>query len=179
MSQPLSPSHTPVITTERLILRGHRVEDFQALCEIWTDPVVTRHTLGRASTPEESWARLLRYPGLWALLGFGYWAIEERASGRFVGDLGFGDFHRQIEPPLGDAPEMGWVLSPHFHGLGYATEAGLAALGWIDRTFPGRRTVSVIAPENTASIRVAEKLGYREYGRGLFKDSETVMLERM
>src|SRR5271166_4392110 len=113
----------PVIETERLRLRCHRVGDFAECAAMWADAAVTRY-LGRDPlTAEEVWARLLRYVGHWAALGFGFWAVEEKASGRFVGDLGFMDFKRDLEPSLDDVPEMGWILASQAHGKGYATEA--------------------------------------------------------
>ncbi len=67
---------------------------------------------------------MLRYGGLWNLLGFGYWAVEEKASGRFVGDVGFGMFQREIVPSYGEAPEAGWVLAPWCHGQGLCDRGG-------------------------------------------------------
>ena len=74
----------------------------------------------------------MRYRGLWPVLGYGYWAVEETASGRFVGDVGFADFHRVLEPSIRGVPEMGWVLAPEVHGNRYASEAVTAALHWLD-----------------------------------------------
>src|SRR5690242_21259683 len=72
----------PTLETARLRLRAHRPDDFAACRAIWSDPEIVRHIGGKPSTGEEAWRRLLTYAGLWRLLGFGYWAIEERASGR-------------------------------------------------------------------------------------------------
>ncbi|MES1153243.1 MAG: GNAT family N-acetyltransferase, partial [Dongia sp.] len=153
-------SLVPVLETPRLILRGHRREDFEAVVALWADMEVARHISGKPSTREESWARMLRYGGLWNLLGFGYWAVEEKASGRFAGEVGLGMFQREIEPSYGDTPEAGWVLAPWCHGKGYATEATQAALAWSDAHLPGQATVCITAPENLASNRVAEKCGF-------------------
>ena len=79
----------PTLETERLVLRAHRVEDFSDLAALWADPVVTRFISGVPQTAEESWSRLLRYAGHWLLLGFGYWAVEEKATGNFLGEVGF------------------------------------------------------------------------------------------
>src|SRR4051812_49250001 len=68
----------PVVETERLVLRGHRVDDYADCFDLWTDESVTRFIGGRPSTQEEVWARLLRYAGLWALIGFGYWVVTEK-----------------------------------------------------------------------------------------------------
>jgi len=170
-------SEVPVLETQRLRLRGHRVGDFTASSAMWADPVVTRYIGGRPFTAEEVWSRLLRYAGMWSLLGYGYWALEEKTSGEFVGELGFADMKRDIEPPL-DAPELGWALSTRFHGKGYATEAVRAAIAWGDEHFGRARTVCIIHPGNTASFRVAEKCGYREYLRTKYKEHDTVLLER-
>lgn len=167
----------PVLETERLRLRGHMLHDFDALCAMWADPAVVRHISGKPSTREESWSRLLRYAGSWALLGYGFWAIEEKASGRFIGEGGFADFKREIEPAI-DAPEQGWALAPHAHGKGYASEAVAAMLAWGERYFVRRDFICMIAPENTASLRVAEKAGYREFARADYKGSATILLRR-
>lgn len=171
--------HVPVVETERLLLRGHRLDDFPACAALWADPAVTRFIAARPSTEEEAWARFLRYAGHWAVMGFGYWAVEERATGRTVGDLGFAAYRRATEPPLGDDPELGWVLSAAAAGRGYATEAASAALAWGDRAFGGRRTVCIVAPEHARSLRVAEKVGYRPSGTVAYGEHTRLVLARI
>jgi RimJ/RimL family protein N-acetyltransferase len=170
-------SMVPVLETARLRLRGHTLADFEAVAEMWADPIVTRYIGGKPSTREESWARMLRYPGMWALLGYGFWAIEEKASGRFVGEIGFADFHREIEPAI-DAPEQGWVLAPWAHGQGYASEALAATISWGESNLGRRDFVCIISPENAASIRAAEKAGYAQVARTAYKDGVTLMFRR-
>lgn len=169
----------PVLETERLRLRGHRVGDLDACAALWADTDVVRHTTGKPQTREEVWWRILRYIGHWALMGYGFWALEEKASGKFVGEVGFADFKRSLDPPLGDTPESGWILASEFHGKGYATEAMRAVIAWGDEHFGAVRTACLIHPDNAASIRVAEKLGYREYARSSYRDKEVVLLERL
>ena len=77
---------------------------------MWSQPEVVRHIGGRPFTEEEVWGRVLRYIGHWTALDFGYWAIRDKESGRFVGEAGFADFKREITPSLGGAPEIGWAL---------------------------------------------------------------------
>jgi RimJ/RimL family protein N-acetyltransferase len=72
----------------------------------------------------------LRYVGHWSWLGFGYWLVEEKTSGQFVGEVGFADYKREIEPSIDDVPEIGWVLVPAMYGRGYATESVRAAIDW-------------------------------------------------
>jgi len=129
-------------------------------------------------TREESWSRLLRYAGHWALLGFGYWVAEEKSTGAFVGELGFADYKRDLQPALPEVPEAGWVLMPWAHGKGYATEAVRAIALWGDAHFAGRPTTCLIHPENTPSIRVAEKCGYREFQRATYKNRPAVVFMR-
>jgi len=145
---------------------------------MWAHPDVFRHIGGVASTRTETWGRILRYAGLWPILGYGYWAIEERATGRFVGDLGFADFKREIDPRYANVPEAGWVLAPAVRGRGYASEALVAALGWSDEHLDAHQTFCLIAPANQASIRVAEKAGYRAAESLLIKGQKTLAFER-
>lgn len=121
----------PVLETARLRLRAHRVDDHAALCAIWGDHAVVRFIGGVPSTPHESWLRLLRYAGLWKLLGYGFWAIEEKAGGRMIGDIGYMDVKRGLTPTLDGMPEIGWALASAAHGRGYASEALAAVLSGV------------------------------------------------
>ncbi len=121
---------------------------------------------------------MLRYVGHWSWLGFGYWALEEKSTGRLAGELGFGDYKRDLKPSLDGTPELGWALASRLHGKGYATEAVRAAIAWGDEHFGRVRTACLIHPENLASIRVAEKCGYREFQRTTYKDHTIILLER-
>jgi RimJ/RimL family protein N-acetyltransferase len=167
----------PVLETERLKLRGHRLEDFAACAGMWADPEVTRYIGGKPYTEEESWARLLRYSGHWSLLGFGYWVVEEKSTGNFIGEMGFADYKRDL-PALRDIPEIGWVFTTQASGKGYATEAVRAAVAWGDAHFSSPQTACIIHPENLASIHVAEKCNYRQSLRTTYKSHPTIMFVR-
>lgn len=173
-----SSTPVPVIETERLKLRAHCLDDFISCSAMWADPVVTRYIGGKPLSGEESWARLLRYVGHWALLDFGYWVIEEKATGDFAGETGFADYKRNLEPSLDGTPEIGWVLASKSHGKGYATEAVRAAVTWGDKHFKRSRTACLIHPENLPSIRVAEKCGYREFQQATYKGQPTMVFIR-
>jgi len=159
----------PIVETERLRLRGHTLDDFAHTRALWANAAVMQHMGGKPQTLEESWARLLRYVGHWPLLGFGYWLVEERETGEFVGEVGFADFKRDIEPALGPIPELGWVLAPAKQGNGYATEAAQAALGWARKHFGSGSFACIINPENLPSIKVARKCGFEERHLGTYK----------
>jgi RimJ/RimL family protein N-acetyltransferase len=168
----------PVIETARLRLRAHRPDDFAACAAMWALPDVVRYIGGKPFTIEEVWARVLRYTGHWQWMGFGFWALEEKATGTFAGDLGFAEFKRDIEPSIQGIPEVGWVLAPHAQGKGYATEAVRAIVAWGNQHFDRARTVCLIHPENQPSLRVAEKCGYKEFHRTTYKGQPTLILAR-
>jgi RimJ/RimL family protein N-acetyltransferase len=179
MAKPFRPAvQVPALETERLKLRGHRLDDFIACAAMWADPMVTRYIGGKPFAEEESWSRLLRYVGHWALLGYGYWVVEEKSTGAFIGEVGFADYKRDLETPLKDAPEIGWVVASQFHGKGYATEAARSAIAWSDANFGPSTTACIIHPENVQSIRVAEKCGYREFQVTTYKGQRTRVFVR-
>ncbi len=169
----------PELESERLQLRPHRAGDLDDSFALWSDPRVVQFISGRPSTPQQAWSRLMHYAGHWALLRFGYWALVEKASGAFVGEAGLADFHREIDASMRNVPEAGWVLAPRFAGKGYATEAVRAVLAWSDAHLDAARTVCMIDPQNLASIRVAEKCGYREFDRTTFESGPALFFERL
>ncbi|MDJ0364096.1 GNAT family N-acetyltransferase [Hymenobacter sp. H14-R3] len=168
----------PVLETARLRLRANYAADLEGFTAMWQQPEFYNYLGAKPLSEEEVWTKLLRHLGLWPLCGYGYWAVEEKATGRFIGAVGFGEWQRALTPSLKGYPEVGWVLAPHTHGQGYATEAARAALAWGDAHFAQPRTVCVIAPANAPSLRLAAKLGYQEFSRALYKGNAIVLLER-
>ena len=168
----------PILETERLRLRRYRSDDFALCSAMWSDPIITRYTTGEPLSPEAAWSKTLRNAGLWPVLGYGYWAVEEKASREFVGETGFADFHRDIQPSIVGVPELGYVFCSRTHGRGYATEAVQAAIAWADQQLGAERTVCIIHEGNAASIRLAEKCGYREFNRTQYKGNHVTMFER-
>ena len=154
----------PLLETSRLRLQAHTQADFADMVEMWGDPEVVRHIGGKPSTAGETWNRLLRYGGLWPVLGYGYWCVRDKRSGRYVGDVGCADFHRDAEPSISGTPEAGWALAKWAQGRGFANEAVAAALAWLDRGADYPRTVCLIAQENAPSIRIAIKNGFTAQG---------------
>jgi RimJ/RimL family protein N-acetyltransferase len=127
---------------------------------------------------EETWHRLLRFAGHWSLLGYGLLVVEEKMSGRVVGEVGLADFHRGLGEDFDPFPEMAWMMSTEVHGRGYATEAAQAALRWMEIAFAPERTVCIIDPGNAASLRVAEKLGFHPIGNAEYKGKPVLKLRR-
>jgi RimJ/RimL family protein N-acetyltransferase len=158
--------NVPFLQTGRLVLRGHVEHDFPAFAAMRADPVVMRF-LGKGDilTEEESWKRFLGVMGHWALNGYGTWAVEERTTARLIGSLGYADKKRPAEHPASGAPEMGWSFVAAAHGKGFASEALTAALVWGRQHFGPARVVCVIADDNAASVRLAERHGFRQFAR--------------
>lgn len=172
--------HTaPKLETERLILRPHTKDDWTACHQMWSNSVVTKHTIGRPSTEQETWFRMMRYLGHWQMLGFGYWAVENKKNNQYIGDIGFADFKRDLVPSIDGIPELGWALRPEFHGKGLATEALKAVLDWTDQEYKWKKTVCIINPDNLPSIRVSEKCGYQKVGPAQFNGQPVLLFERL
>lgn len=167
----------PVLETERLSMRPHALGDFGDSLALWSDPEITCG-IGRVPAREEVWRRLMSSAGSWALLGFGYWVLREPGDGRFVGEVGFAEGRRGLGPAFDSAPEIGWTVAPSFQGRGLAGEAIAAALAWNDRRTGGGRTVCMIGPDNAASIRLAERAGYRAFDRSTFRGAPHLLFER-
>ncbi|CAN5918775.1 GNAT family N-acetyltransferase [soil metagenome] len=142
------------LTTERLTLRQFRDDDLDAFAAIQADPVVARHIGdGSVSDRATSWRLMATFLGHWQLRGHGQYAVEERATGAFVGRVGL--WLPEGWPGL----EIGWLIARDRWGQGYATEAARAVAAEAFRTLPIDRLISLIRPVNTASVRVAVKLG--------------------
>jgi RimJ/RimL family protein N-acetyltransferase len=142
----------PRLETPRLILRGWQPQDAEAYAAMSAELEVMRH-LGGVLTAAQSWRVLALNAGHWVLRGYGQWAIERREDGVLLGRAGL--WNPQGWPGL----ELGWVLTRHAWGHGYATEAARAVLEWTWGSLATERLISIIAPANAASIRVAERLG--------------------
>ena len=145
---------------------------------MWGDPAVTRFIGGRASTPQQCWSRMLTYRGMWPLLGYGYWAVEEKSSGLYAGEAGFADFKRDIIPEMQNVPELGFAFMPAVHGKGYGTEAVRAIVAWGDEHLPSKRTVCIVSAANEASLRIVRGCGYRAFADDGASEERTLYLER-
>ena len=169
----------PEILTERLRLRGHRPDDLDARSAITADSEVCRFTGGTLQSREDNWARIQRYAGQWVLDGFGLFAVEDRARGCFVGEVGLGRFGRGLGADFDAAPEAAWMLAPDLHGRGFAREAVTAALAWHEGRFGPSRTVCCIADENAPSLALAVRLGFRPFRNAAYRDRPAILLERL
>jgi RimJ/RimL family protein N-acetyltransferase len=168
----------PVLETARLTLRPFHADDVDAQAAMMGDAQVMRHIGGQPLPREESWRKLLCGAGMWGLFGYGYWAVERRADKAMIGQIGFADFKRGIEPSIENIPEMGWLFAAEAGGQGHATEAGCAALEWIDKALAPGEVAAIINAANLASIRVAEKLGFATQEEARYRGAPILLFRR-
>ena len=166
------------LETPRLHLRPHRLDDFETYAAMWLEPQVVRFIGGKPLPREAAWIRFLRQSGLWDHLGFGFFALEDRATGAFIGEAGFHDLRRNIVPSNEGTMEAGWALIAAMQGKGLVEEAMRVAIAWADRVHPGPRMTCIINAEHAASLRVATKLGFTPYAETTYHGDPVTMLER-
>jgi RimJ/RimL family protein N-acetyltransferase len=147
------PDALPELETPRLRLRQFCEADLDAWARITSDAEVMRYVGGNALDRDQAWRSLGYALGHWKIRGFGLYAAEEKATGALIGRIGL--YRPEGWPGL----EVGWLVERSRWGEGLATEGAAAAMAHAFQHLDARRLISVIEPPNTASIRVAEKLG--------------------
>ncbi|QIK96054.1 GNAT family N-acetyltransferase [Sphingomonas sp. HDW15A] len=168
----------PTLETGRLLLRAWRKDDFRPWQAIMHQPDVHRHFGPTPIGEEELWRRMAAGVGSWPLLGIGSWAVERKADGRLIGNVGLFNAWRALEPVFGEEPEMGWIFSTEVHGQGMAGEACRAALDWFDAHVEPVPVWAIIAPENTPSLKLAERLGFIHHNETIYNGEPTFVLKR-
>lgn len=144
----------PTLRTPRLTLRALAAADLDAFAAMQADPEVMRHLgNGGTRTREETWDGMARMLGQWPLRGYGMFALEETATGRFAGRAGI------LHPYSWPEPELAYGLDRPFWGQGLATEAARALLGWAFGPLGLSRLISYVRPANAGSVAVLRKLG--------------------
>ena len=158
------------LQTDRLLLRMFRESDFEAYAGICADPDVMRYLgEGKPLSRMDAWRQMAMVLGHWQLRGYGLWAVEEKVSGALVGRIGF--FNPEGWPGF----EVGWMLGRPYWGNGFATEGARAVLQYAFTEMQRTHVISLIRPENAASIRVAERLGERLEGRTVLMGHEALI----
>jgi RimJ/RimL family protein N-acetyltransferase len=148
----VTKTEAPALETSRLHLRHWRAEDFESYAALMADADVMR-SLGGVQSRNDAWRNFAMVIGHWHLRGFGFWAVERKSDGALLGRIGL------WQPEGWPGLEVGWTLGREHWGQGYATEAAEASLDYGFRTYPVDRLISLIAPENHASQRVAKRIG--------------------
>src|SRR5262245_21599959 len=142
----------PILETERLTLRAWRQADLEPFAEYYANPA-TAAFVGGTCSRNAAWHRMAAFAGHWSLRGYGYWALEEKKTGRFVAYSGL--WFREGSPE----PEVGWGLLKTAQRKGFATEASLRARDYGYSTLGFKTLISFIDLRNVASRAVAERLG--------------------
>lgn len=143
----------PELVSERLRLRYWRASDVDAYAALCADEEVMRYLGGAVFDRLASWRHMALMIGHWQLLGYGHWVIEDRQSGEFLGRAGF------LNPDGWPGFEAGWTVAKEHWGKGYAKEAGRAILDYVFSRSDQDEVISLVAPDNKASIAVALSLG--------------------
>ena len=158
------------LQTERLKLRMWRESDLDDYADMCADPMVMRYLgLGKVMTRGEAWRSIAFFMGHWQMRGYGHWAVEEKATGRMIGRIGF------LNPEGWPGFEIGWTLARQAWGKGYATEGAKTALQYGFTELDQRHVISIIHPENTPSMRVAGRLGERLEGKTSLFDVDVLI----
>ncbi|RYH09028.1 GNAT family N-acetyltransferase [Tropicimonas sp. IMCC6043] len=141
----------PVLTTERLVLRAQRMEDFEPFAAMLASERAVY--MGGPCSRRKAWLWFAADTGSWALRNLGGWSVERREDGAVVGQVAVNqpDFYPEVE--------IGWMLYPAYLRSGYALEAATAARNWAFGPRGLDTLVSYIDPPNARSIHLAERLG--------------------
>lgn len=166
------------LETERLVLRSYRTDDYAELHRMFSDGRMYAYSHRGPMRGEESWSQLLRQIGHWSALGYGVFAIEEKATGALVGETGFCDFRRGLGPCFDRSPEATWSILPEAQRRGLAGEAAAAAADWLDRQRRFARSVCLIHERNLASLKIAAALGYTPFAAVTYRGYPALLFER-
>lgn len=140
------------IETERLRLRQWTLNDFDAVARYYADEDNARYVGGKKDA-DQAWRHLALHVGHWQLKRFGYWAVDEKQAGDFVGCVGL------WQSPGWPELELGYWLMPEHQGKGYATEACRKCIQFAREVLQAKSLVSYIDPGNKPSQSVATRLG--------------------
>jgi len=142
------------LVTPRLVLSPPTADDYEDFAALLGDPRVM-DILGGAQVRSVAWRTFMQTAGAWAICGYGFFSVRERATGRFVGRIG-------CQRPEGwPGTEVGWGLTFDAQGQGYATEAAAACIDFAVDTLGWTEVIHCIAAPNPPSVAVAERLGAR------------------
>lgn len=153
-------AHSQLVETERLLLRVPELADAAALADVLWDPelverkqVVLHEPPGGLDLAVKNTESMRRQ---WALRGYGQWSVVDKSTGQVIGCVGL--YHPQMPWPGAD---LGWAIHRSRWGQGLVTEAAAASLAWAWQVTKLDRIISLIAPDDLRSIRIAIKIGER------------------
>lgn len=161
------------IETPRLILRTIDAErDLDGWAAMMADQRTVQFIGGQVMNRALAWRNMAAVIGHWQVRGYGFFSVEDRESGEWLGRVG------PWYPEGWPAPEVGWAIRREHWGKGYATEAGRAAIEYAFDDLGWKEVIHVILTGNERSIAVAERLGsrYRHTQEGLAGVTEEPVL---
>ncbi len=141
----------PVLETERLRLRMLSIDDFEEECAFYATE--RSRGVGGPKEPREVWRILTMFIGHWIVNGYGFWALEDKETGRYMGRAGC------LNPCDWPEAEIGWTLMAHAEGKGLAYEAATAVRRFAYQTLGWSTAISLIKADNTRSAALAQRLG--------------------
>lgn len=154
----------PLIVTDRLELWRPQASDHASLFDLTEDEETRRFLGGRPASMQDSFERLTRNAGSWALFGYGAFMVRLKGEAAIIANCGVFHSWRGL-PGLDDVAEAGWIVHRDHWGKGIAGEAMTAAIDWFDRTCGRERIACMIEEGNKASQRLAAALGFVQYDR--------------
>lgn len=161
------------LVTSRLIIRPFRLEDLEDFHAVFGDPQVMRYIpSGTSADLAASQARLERIIAMQEASGLSLWAVEERASGRVIGDCGL-----FLVEGKGPDVEVAYHFAQSVWGKGYASEAAQACVRYGFDVLHLPKIVGIINPGNAASGRVLEKAGLKRVGAAWHYNQPVVLFE--
>jgi len=149
----------PTLETERMFLRAMREDDIAE--EVAFFQTERSRNVGGPIPANQVWRAVAGMIGHWALRGYGFWALEEKATGAYLGRAGLWSPHPWPEP------EIGWTLMERAEGKGFAAEAALEARRYAYDTLGWTTAISLIVAGNLRSEALAHRLGARREGEYL------------
>lgn len=148
--------------------------DHLELHSLTLDPAMRRFLGNHEPNEVDSFARLYRNAGSWALHGYGTFMVREPGRGRMVGHCGVFRSWRGL-PGMNDVAEAGWIVGQDWWGRGVASQVMDVVIDWFDRTHGRQRIGCMIEQGNVASERLAARLGFVPYHEHR-QDSGTVLV---
>jgi RimJ/RimL family protein N-acetyltransferase len=169
---------TPVLTTARFELWRPQLGDLADIYELTRDEETRMFLGGFAPTEMDSFIRLHRNAGSWALWGYGTFMVRRHGAARIVANCGVFRSHRGFgtKQGLDNVPEAGWIVHRELWGQGVASEIMQASLDWFDATHGQQRVAAMIEEGHAASDAIARKLGFAPYGRHQAEDGANLVL---
>ncbi len=167
-------SNIPILNTERLILRKISIMDVDDMYEYSSDYSVTEYLTWSPHTDKTYTVEYINYLQSRYRCGDFYdWGIVVKETGKMIGTCGFTRFEYQ-----NNSAEIGYVLNPHYHGAGIATEAAERVIKYGFDILKLNRIECKYIIENNASRKVMEKNGMKFEGvrregmliKGIYRD---------